>query len=333
MRGELSVYPPERAKRILSIVVPCFNEEDAFPLLRDALAHLAEKLSPEFDVELLLIDDGSGDRTWALIRAFAEADPRVRGIALSRNFGHQAALTCGYDLALGDAVVSMDADLQDPPEVVLEMVERWKQGADVVCAIRTERCGESRFKLWTARSFYRLIRALGVNCVQFESGDFRLMSREGLKALNSMRERHRFIRGMVGWVGFRTAEVMYARQPRMAGTTKYSFRKMLRLAMDAIFSFSQVPLRLAYVLAAAWTVLGVLILASWAADVLLFQRGIASGTIVLALLVSASGALNFLGLGILGEYVGRIYEQSQDRPLYLVRESTDEWSNRQQNVA
>jgi dolichol-phosphate mannosyltransferase len=189
------------------------------------------------------------------------------------------------------------------------------------------------FKLWTARLFYRLIRALGVNCVQFESGDFRLMSREGLKALNSMRERHRFIRGMVGWVGFRTAEVLYARQPRMAGTTKYSFRKMFCLAMDAIFSFSQVPLRLAYVMTAAWTVVSVFILAFLAADVFLFQQRVAAGTMVLALLVSVSCAQNFLGLGILGEYVGRIYEQSQDRPLYLVRELTDAWSDRRQNVA
>jgi dolichol-phosphate mannosyltransferase len=332
-RSELNVFPADRANPLISIIVPCYNEEDAFPLLRDALIRLAERLGPELGIEFLLIDDGSVDSTWALIRAFSEVDSRVRGIALSRNFGHQAALTCGYDLAAGDAVVSMDADLQDPPDVILEMVEQWKKGADVVYAIRVERSGESWFKLWTAQLFYRLIRALGVKCVEIESGDFRLMNRSSLKALNRMRERHRFIRGMVGWVGFRSARVPYARLPRTAGTTKYPFRKMLRLAKDAVFSFSQIPLRLAYILSAAWMILGLIILASLVADGIVFGRGLNLGHTILGMMVSAFGAMIFLCLGILGEYVGRIYEQSQDRPLYLIKESTGEWSNRQQNVA
>jgi dolichol-phosphate mannosyltransferase len=309
----------KRPRPLVSIVVPCYNEEEVFPLLRQALADLAKQLV-EYDTEFILVDDGSRDSTWQQIRAFAAEDQRVRGVALSRNFGHQAALSCAYDLAAGDAVISMDADLQDPPEVVKEMLRHWRQGADVVYAIRSRREGESHFKLWTARLFYRLLQALAGTRIPMESGDFRLLSRRGLDALNGLREQHRFIRGLVGWIGFRTAEVYYERKARAAGTTKYHLRKMVLLAMDAIVSFSQAPLRLAYWggfgLAAAF--MGYIVYVAVMA--LFFDAPLVPGWTSLIFTVIAFGSVNLVCLGVIGEYVGRIYEQSKKRPLYLISE-------------
>lgn len=303
----------------LSIVVPCFNEEEVFPHLREALESLLTKLADQ-DPEILLVDDGSRDNTWQLIQEFARANPRVAGVSLSRNFGHQAALTCGYDLAQGDAVICLDADLQDPPEVILAMVEEWKRGADVVYAVRKERPGESRFKLWTAALFYRTMQAIGAKHVRADSGDFRLLSRRAVNALGSLRETHRFIRGMVGWLGFRTAEVFYDRQPRKAGVTKYPFLKMLRLAMDAAVSFSIFPLRLAYYFAGALTLVNFLYLLYAGAKFVFFGEELVPGWMSLILAVIGFGSLNMCCLGIMGEYIGRIYEQSKGRPLYLVKE-------------
>jgi glycosyltransferase involved in cell wall biosynthesis len=187
-------------REAISIVIPCYNEAEVFPHLQKALAMLADSIGQDYDVEIILVDDGSRDATWKKICAFSAADSRVRGVALSRNFGHQAALTCGYDRATGDAVVCMDADLQDPPEVVLEMIRHWREGADVVYGVRARREGETTFKLWTAKLFYRLIRAMGAEYVREDAGDFRLLSRRSVEALKKMREEHRFIRGMVGWI-------------------------------------------------------------------------------------------------------------------------------------
>jgi dolichol-phosphate mannosyltransferase len=307
-------------KPLISLVVPCYNEEEVFPLLKMALLGVADALAAEFRVEIVLVDDGSKDSTWAKICAFAADDPRVRGVALSRNFGHQSALTCGYDFAQGDAVVSLDADLQDPPEVALDLVEKWKQGYDVVYAVRSARAGETRFKLWTAAAFYRLIRWLGADCVKPDSGDFRLMSRRSLKALLQMREQHRFVRGMAGWVGFRTADVRFQRDPRKAGASKNAVRTMLRLAADAIFSFSTVPLRFSFfaALLLSAVLLGYL---GWAAiKSLFFATPLAPGWASLMLATVALGAMNLVCLGILGEYLGRVYEQVKQRPLYLIRE-------------
>lgn len=308
-------------RRLLSIVVPCHEEEEVFPLLEKALTRIADKLEAEIQVELILIDDGSRDSTWELIQYFAERDPRVRGISLSRNFGHQMALTCGYDMARGDAVVCMDADLQDPPEVILEMFQRWQEGADIVYGLRTHRSGETRFKLWTAAVFYRLIRILGATEVRPNVGDFRLMSRRALEALGGMREQHRFIRGMVGWVGFRTAEVSYERLARAAGETKYPLRKMVRLAVDATVSFSTVPLRMTFVFAALISAIIFVYLGFAATRYLFADAPLVPGWTSLILAIMAFGALNLVCLGILGEYVGRIYEQSKQRPLYLIGET------------
>lgn len=312
-----------RERPLLSIVVPCHDEEEVFPLLQEALIGVASELESEVAVELVLVDDGSRDSTWERIQAFASRDGRVRGISLSRNFGHQMALTCGYDLAQGDAIVCMDADLQDPPEVIHEMVRRWKEGADVVYGVRTQREGETRFKLWTAAIFYKLIRAMGTAEVRDNVGDFRLLSRRALDALGGLREHHRFIRGLVGWVGFHTAEVPYERKARAAGETKYPFRKMLRLAIDATVSFSIVPLRMTFLFAGIGISVIFGYLAYAGARYLFADAPLVPGWTSLILSILAFGALNLICIGIMGEYVGRIYEQSKNRPLYLIRERVE----------
>jgi polyisoprenyl-phosphate glycosyltransferase len=310
------------SKPLISIVIPCYNEAEVFPHLESELSRIGDRLETEFQVELILVDDGSKDTTWRQIGDFAARDSRVRGIALSRNFGHQMALTCGCDHAQGDAVVCMDADLQDPPEVVLELVEKWKAGYDVVNAVRISREGESCFKLWTAALFYRLIRLLGATHVKADAGDFRLMSRRGVEALRRMREQHRFVRGMVGWIGFRTSEVNYNREARRAGTTKYPLRKMLKFAADAIVSFSTVPLKLSFALAFALAISILGYLAVSVMQYLFFGGTFVRGWISLILATVALGIMNLICIGILGEYVGRIYEQVKQRPLYLVQDMT-----------
>jgi dolichol-phosphate mannosyltransferase len=299
----------------VSLVVPCFNEEEAFPHLRAALTDLVRELEPRYAVEILLVDDGSRDRTWAHVRDFANENPRVRGVALSRNFGHQAALTCGYKFATGDAVVSLDADLQDPPHVVLDLIDAWEKGADVVYAVRRSRPGESRFKRWTAAAFYRTAAWLGAENLRADAGDFRLLSRRSLDALLSLPERHRFLRGMVGWVGFETADVYYDRLPRVAGHSKYPLRKMLHLANDAIVSCSTLPLRFPYYFS---------LTTAGAFAVYMIAGGpgpVPAGWSALTVVTLTFGCLTLCSLGILGEYVGRIYEQVKDRPLYLIRDT------------
>ena len=309
-------------REAISIVVPCYNEEAVFPYLQKALSALADSIVHDYDVEIILVDDGSRDATWEKIRAFSAMDSRVRGVSLSRNFGHQAALTCGYDMATGDAVVCMDADLQDPPDVVLEMIRRWREGADVVYGVRASREGETAFKLWTAQLFYRLIQAMGATDVREDSGDFRLLSRRSLEALKKMREEHRFIRGMVGWIGFRTVEVSYARKARIAGMTKYPFRKMLLFALNAIVSFSSFPLRLAYVMAFGLSAMLMGYLVYTFCMHVFYHVELVPGWTSLILSIMAFGTINLFCLGIIGEYVGRIYEQSKRRPLYLIGEDT-----------
>ncbi len=313
--------PPPCDAPTVSLVVPCYDEEAAFPHLRAALEALHGELAPHYRVELVLIDDGSRDDTWAAIAAFAAAQPWVRGAALSRNFGHQAALTCGLGLATGDAVVSLDADLQDPPGVVREMLAAWQAGADVVYAVRRSRAGETRFKLATAKAFYRVAGLLGAGHLRADAGDFRLMSRRSLDALLAMPERHRFLRGMVGWVGFRTAEVRYDRAARVAGSTKYPLRKMLRLAADAVVSSSTVPLRFPYyfALAASAACLGYALYLVGLHYV--SGEAFVPGWFSLMAAVMAFGCLNLCCLGVVGEYLGRIYEQVKARPLYLVRDA------------
>ncbi len=302
-----------RPLELLSVVAPVYNEQELLEAFYARVCRALEGLR----FELVLVDDGSGDNTPQLLSRLAENDPRVRVVFLSRNFGHQTALTAGLDHARGDAVVMIDADLQDPPELIPTMLDHWRAGCDVVYAVREEREGESRFKLSTARWFYKLFDKLAQVELQPNSGDFRLLDRRALTALLSMRERNRFLRGMTVWVGYRQAAVPYRRDPRAAGETKYTLAKMLRFSLDAISSFSHRPLQLA-------TLLGFIIstVAFIAIPVVIALRITGSylpgfGSITIAVLLL--GGIQLISIGIIGEYVGRIYDEVKGRPLYLVR--------------
>ena len=305
-------------RALLSVVVPCFDEE---PCLRETHRRLVATLEavPELAFELVYVDDGSRDAGLSLMREFQRADPRVRVLALSRNFGHQIAVTAGLKSAAGDAVVVIDADLQDPPEVIPEMLERWRRGADVAYGLRTEREGETRFKRWTASAFYRLLGRLADIPIPLDTGDFRLMDRAVADAFLAMPERDRFVRAMVAWTGFRQEPVPYRRAARAVGATKYPFGKMLGLAVSAIVSFSPAPLRLA-------TWLGFLVSGLACAGIVyvlvvrVFTDLSVSGWASLLVAVLFLGGVQLICLGILGAYLGRIYGEVKRRPLYLVKE-------------
>jgi polyisoprenyl-phosphate glycosyltransferase len=306
--------PEERELTLLSVVAPMFDEEAT----AEAFYERTSAALQGIPFELVLVDDGSRDGTGEILDRLAAADPRVRVVFLSRNFGHQTAITAGLDHALGDAVVMLDADLQDPPEVIPKLIEQWRAGADVVYAVRSARAGETRFKLVTARWFYRLMNRLSPIELQEDSGDFRLMSRRALDALLAMRERSRYLRGMTVWVGFTQAAVPYERDARHAGETKYTLRRMLRFSLDAVASLSNVPLQIATVLGflcafVAFLAIPVVVVLKIAGS---YLPGFSTITIVVLLL----GGLNLIAVGIIGEYVGRIYDEVKRRPLYLVRE-------------
>ncbi len=268
---------------------------------------------------MLLIDDGSRDGSAELIRAALATRPWLRLLRFARNFGHQAAITAGYDHAAGSAVVCLDADLQDPPEVILEMAKRWREGFEVVYGVRTKREGESRFKKFTAWAFYRTMRSLAKVDLPVDAGDFRLMDRKAVDALKQVRERSRYMRGLVAWIGFRQCAVPYDRAERFAGETKYPLRKMLKLAFDGILSFSAVPLRIALVIGFAVSLLS--IIAGLVAVVIkLGGWYTVDGWSSLAVLVSFIGGVQLTVLGIIGEYISRIYDEVKARPLYLVAE-------------
>jgi polyisoprenyl-phosphate glycosyltransferase len=299
-----------------SLVVPIFNEEAVIPVLLRRLDALLGTLDAE--AEVILVDDGSRDTSAIVIEAKARADKRYRLIKLSRNFGHQIAITVGLDYAAGRAVIVMDADLQDPPEVALEMVAKWKEGYDVVTAERASRRGESRFKRATADLFYRLMGRLGDVSTPRNAGDFRLVDRRALDCFLAMPERDRFVRGMFAWIGFRQATVTFDRPPRAAGTSKYSLGKMTRLAANGIISFSDAPLRLALWAGAAVSALafvyGLSVIGRWALSDPSLERGWSSTIVIIA----ALGGANMLMTGVIGLYVGRIYAESKGRPLYIV---------------
>ncbi len=302
-----------RSLGLLSVVAPVYNEEATIEEFYARACAALEGL----EFELVLVDDGSSDSSPTLLDRIAESDPRVSVVFLSRNFGHQTALTAGLDHARGDAVVMLDADLQDPPELIPRMLDHWRSGCDVIYAVREEREGESRFKLSTAKWFYKLFDKLAQVELQHNSGDYRLLDRQALDALLSMRERNRFLRGMTVWVGYTQAAVPYSRDPRYAGETKYTLSRMIKFSLDAISSFSHRPLQLA-------TLLGFLIstLAFVAIPVVIVLRILGSylpgfGSITIAILLL--GGIQLIAIGIIGEYVGRIYDEVKGRPLYLVR--------------
>jgi len=303
----------ERSLKLLSVVAPMYNEEGTveafYQRVRDALEGI--------EFELVVVDDGSTDATTSILARLADDDPRVRVIELSRNFGHQTAITAGLDHASGDAVVMIDADLQDPPEVIPTLLERWHAGADIVYAVREARVGETRFKLATARWFYRLMSKLANIELQEDAGDFRLLDRRALDALLSMRERSRYLRGMTVWVGFTQAAVSYQRDARYAGATKYTLPRMLRVALDAIASFSHAPLQAATVLGFIFSFVAFLAIPLVIGLKLVdsYLPGFSTITVVILLL----GGIQLIAVGIIGEYVGRIYDEVKRRPLYLVR--------------
>ena len=303
--------------RSLAIVIPCFNEEGT---LRETHRRVSEAIAGIVSAfEIVYVDDGSSDATPFLLRELQREDPRVRVVTLSRNFGHQSAVTAGLAHAEGDAVVIMDADLQDPPEVVEEMVRRWQEGYHVVYGVRTDREGETRFKLVTARLFYRLMQWLSDTDIPLDTGDFRLLDRKVVDAILSMPEKDRFLRGMVSWAGYSQIGVPYRRAARFAGTTKYPFAKMLRFAIDGILSFSIKPLRLSTLLGFTSAGLAVLVML-YALVLRLFTHGWVAGWTALIVTVLFLGGAQLISLGIIGEYVGRLYGEAKRRPLYLVRE-------------
>jgi dolichol-phosphate mannosyltransferase len=292
-----------------------YNEEAAVPFLRQAVEQFMAEL--EGEAEVVLVNDGSSDSTLAQIMAWAEEDARVKVIHLSRNFGHQLAATAGLDFACGDAVVLLDADLQDPLSVVHEMIARYREGYDVVYGQRRARSGETAFKKLTAWMFYRLMRALVFEDLPVDTGDFRLISRPCLDGLRQLRETHRFLRGMVAWVGYPQIGVLYERDKRVAGRTNYSLGKMLRFAWTAATSFSPLPLRLSVLLGVVAALLGVEE-AVRALLVYLLHLYVVPGWTSLMIVVCVIGGAILISIGILGEYVGKLYEQTKNRPLYLV---------------
>ncbi|WP_380877564.1 glycosyltransferase family 2 protein [Sphingomonas sp. DBB INV C78] len=305
----------------ISLVIPVFNEEAVLPALFIRLDALMSVIGG--DVEILMVDDGSRDASGEMLAARAQVDPRYRYVALSRNFGHQAAITAGMELAGGDAVIVMDADLQDPPEVVLELIQRWRDGYDIVHARRRSRAGETRFKKWTASLFYRGLRALTNVDIPADVGDFRLIDRRALETFRAMPEQDRFVRGMFGWMGYRQTVVDFDRDERAAGVTKYSLGRMVRLAFDGVVGFSDVPLRLAL-----WTgaivSLGSLLYGAWVVAMAILGVGLVSGWASLAVLISFLSGINLLMTGIVGVYVGRTHREVKQRPLYIVARDTGE---------
>ena len=315
----LLVPRPDPAR--LSVVVPLFNEEEVVPALRERLTAVADALP--MTVEIVLVDDGSSDGGLELLAEWAAADPRVRVLALARNFGHQAAATAGLDAARGDAVVLMDADLQDPPELIPEMLASYREGWDVVIGRRLRRPGESLWKRATAFLFYRLMRFLIFERLPADAGDFRLISRPCLDAVRSMRETHRFLRGMVAWVGFPQTEVRYERSARQAGTTKYPLSRMLAFAWTAAVSFSARPLRLSFAFA-FFAIVAAVGVAAYAFFRALLGYYVVHGWASLMVTTCLIGTAVLIGIGLIGEYLGRVFEAVKQRPLYVVARTLGE---------
>ncbi len=309
---------------LLSLVIPCYNEEEVLLLLRPRLSSFLDN-SP-YPCEVIVVNDGSSDRTIELLADWSQADERIKVLSLSRNFGHQYAATAGIDHAVGDAIVLIDADLQDPLDVIHKMVEQYRNGYEVVCGQRVARSGEGVFKRLTAWLFYRCMRIFFLKTLPRDVGDFRLMSRRCVESLRAMRELHRFLRGMVAWVGYPQICVPYEREARAAGATKYPLRKMVLLAWTAAVSFSALPLRISFIGAGVMTL--VAIEETFRALIAHFSGKTVPGWTSLMVVLCLSNAALMVAVGILGEYIGRIYEEGKGRPLYVV---ADTWNLGQRN--
>ncbi|MGH2447433.1 MAG: glycosyltransferase family 2 protein [Chloroflexota bacterium] len=316
MEAKLPVADALTDTPVFSIVAPIFNEAETVTHFYERVVTVMESLGQPF--ELVLVNDGSQDESFAIMRGLHEADQRVRVVDFSRNFGHQIAISAGLDHAAGQAVIIIDSDLQDPPELIPKLIERWRAGAEVVYAQRATRAGETPFKLITASAFYSVLRRLTAVNIPRNTGDFRLLDRTVVDSLVAMKEQHRFMRGLSAWVGFRQEAITYHRSERFAGTTKYPFRKMLRFSVDAITSFSHVPLQLATTL--GFILAGISLLGILAAIILRLVNHAIVGQATTLILVLFLGGIQLIFLGVIGEYLGRIYDEVRARPLYIVRE-------------
>ena len=305
-------------KKLLSIIIPCFNEEEVISETFKRILKIASEIK-YLDIEIIFIDDGSKDLTPVLLQNFVNKENFVKAIFLSRNFGHQIAVTAGLDASKGDAVVIIDADLQDPPEVIHEMILEWEKGYDVVYGKRIDRKGESIFKKLTAKIFYRVLNMLSDVYIPLDTGDFRLISKNVVQNLKQMPEKDRFLRGMISWVGFRQTAIKYHRDKRFAGVSKYPLRKMLKFASDGILSFSTKPLQISIGLGMVSSFLSLLVIC-YALFLRIFTNIWVEGWTALMIAVLFIGGIQLLCIGILGNYIGRIYDESKNRPLYLVRQ-------------
>jgi dolichol-phosphate mannosyltransferase len=304
----------------ISVVVPVFCEEAVLPEFYKRAKRTLEAMKPRFDHEIIFVNDGSTDSSALILADLARSDSAVRVVSFARNFGHQLAITAGLDHAIGAVAVVIDADLQDPPEVIPEMVRKWQEGFKVVYGVREIRKGETKFKLLTARLFYRLLSLLSDTPLPLDSGDFRLMDRAVIDALGQIREESRYLRGLVSWIGFAQCPIPYQRDIRQGGTTKFPLRKMLKFALDGISSFSEKPLRLSGQLGFVIMVLA-LLMAIWIViSKLIHPAQLISGWASVMVAVLFMGGVQLLCIGILGEYVGRIFRQSKGRPLYIIAE-------------
>ncbi|MCE4050178.1 glycosyltransferase family 2 protein [Bacillus sp. Au-Bac7] len=300
-----------------SIVIPVFNEEEVIEHTYERIKTVMKNADGNY--ELLFINDGSRDRSVEILLNLSEQDNRIKIVDFSRNFGHQIAITAGMDYALGDAIVIIDADLQDPPELILEMIQKWKEGYDVVYAKRTARKGETFFKKQTASAFYRTLRAMTEIEIPIDTGDFRLIDRKVCNQMKNIHEKNRFVRGLVSWVGFKQSAVEYERDERFAGETKYHLKRMLKLSLDGITSFSYKPLKLANYLGASLSVIGFVYML-----IVLYQKLFTTTTVtgwssIIVIQLFFSG-ITLMMLGVIGEYIGRIYDEAKDRPLYIVKD-------------
>jgi len=308
-------------KTVFTIIAPVFNEIGNLDYLYARITEVMDTTMEPW--ELVLVDDGSTDGSTEKIRDLAKQDERIQPVIFARNFGHQIAVTAGLDFSRGDAVVIIDADLQDPPEVILDLIQKWREGYEVVYAQRTEREGESWFKLATAKIFYRTIYRITDVKIPLDTGDFRLLDRKVVNVMNIMRERHRFLRGMSAWVGFRSIGVGYKREARHSGKTKYPFKKMVKLALTAVTSFSYMPLQIA--MWVGFIAAGISIIAI---PVVIILRSIGSqfffGQATTLIAVLFLGGVQLISLGILGEYIGRIYDEVKGRPFYITTETPED---------
>lgn len=307
-------------KKLYSLVIPLYNEEQ---VIHECIKRVTNVMgNKSFDYEVIFVNDGSKDSTEEIVKQYCEKDDHLKLITFSRNFGHQTAITAGMDNSSGDAVVVMDADLQDPPEVILDLIAKFEEGYDVVYAIRSKRKGESLFKKVTAKIFYRYMRSMSDVDIPIDTGDFRLISRQVCDVLKTLTERNRYVRGLVSWVGFKQTGVYYEREERFAGETKYPLKKMLKLSVDGITSFSTKPLKLSkwigLIVSAAGFIYALVIIIQKLFGVEM-QTGWAS-TIVIVLII---GGIQLLMMGITGEYIARIFEESKNRPLYIIKEKVN----------